>query len=190
IYFYNKDEPYYEFTNFYRAPIRKDFEEWPTTEHYFQAAKFKDRYIRNNIRFAYTAREAFTIARKNDFRKREDWESPIPPDNVIFKEGIMKEALWLKFTQHENLKYKLLSTGKVKIFEHTENDRYWGDGGKNQNGRNRLGIMLQELREILMEHEKAKLIKKYKSDQYQKWFLSELKELKQFDDLIAFDDSD
>ncbi|CAB4486429.1 unnamed protein product [Rhizophagus irregularis] len=190
IYFYNKDEPYYEFTNFYRAPIRKDFEEWPTTEHYFQAAKFKDRYIRNNIRFAYTAREAFTIARKNDFRKREDWESPIPPDNVIFKEGIMKEALWLKFTQHENLKYKLLSTGKVKIFEHTENDRYWGDGGKNQNGRNRLGIMLQELREMLMEHEKAKLIKKYNSDQYQKWFLSELKELKQFDDLIAFDDSD
>lgn len=102
----------------------------------------------------------------------------------------MREALFLKFTQHKNLKYKLLSTGKVKIFEHTENDRYWGDGGKNQNGLNRLGIMLQDLRKMLMEHEKAELIKKYKSDQYQRWFLSELKDLKQFDDLIAFDDSD
>jgi hypothetical protein len=109
---------------------------------------------------------------------------------MIFKEGIMREALFLKFTQHKNLKHKLLSTGKLKIFEHTENDRYWGDGGKNNDGLNKLGIMLQDLRGMLMEEEKAKLIKKYNSNRSQRWILSELEELKQFDDLIQFDDSE
>ncbi|GBC06648.1 hypothetical protein RclHR1_00070015 [Rhizophagus clarus] len=188
IFFYNKDEPYYEFTNFYRVPIWKGDEKWPSTEHYFQAAKFEDRFLRRKIRSAYSAREAFTIARQNDFQKRKDWESPKPPDNMIYKEGVMKEALFLKFTQHEKLKNKLLSTGKVEIFEHTENDRYWGDGGRNNNGLNKLGIMLQDLRKILMEDEKARLMRKYHSHRHQKWFLSKLKELKQFDDLIEFDD--
>lgn len=86
--------------------------------------------------------------------------------------------------------YKLLSTGKVKIFEHTENDRYWGDGGKNKDGLNRLGTMLQDLRKMLMEEEKVRLIEKYNSHRHQRWFLFELKELKQFDDLIIFDDSE
>ncbi|RIA82634.1 hypothetical protein C1645_700007, partial [Glomus cerebriforme] len=187
ILFYNKDEPYYEFTNFYRAKIVIDYEEWPTTEHYFQAAKFHDKYLRNKIRNVYSAREAFIIARNNDFQKRKDWESPQPPDNEIFKETVMRSALFEKFTQHKNLKYKLLSTGKVKIFEHTVNDRYWGDGGgRNHDGLNRLGIMLQKIREILMEEEKSNLINKYDSHSFIKWVVPELDELRQFDDLIDF----
>ena len=152
-----------------------------------QAAKFNDKYLRDKIRFAYSAREAFVIARNYDFKKRKDWESPIPPDNEIFKESVMRYALFSKFTQHNKLKYKLLSTGKAKIFEHTENDRYWGDGGRNHDGLNRLGIMLQETRKILMEDEQTKLIDKYKPYLYVKWILTELKELRQFDDLMEFD---
>ena len=106
---------------------------------------------------------------------------------MIFKEGIMRNALFHKFTQHVKLKYKLLSTGNVGIFEHTENDRYWGDGGRNRDGLNKLGIMLQELRKMLMEEEKTKLMNKYYYYYYsQKWVVPGLEVLRQFDDLIDF----
>lgn len=142
-------------------------------------------YIRDKILHAYSAREAFNIARSNDYQKRKDWESPVPPENVIYKESIMRHALLEKFTQHDKLKYKLLSTGKLKIYEHTENDRYWGDGGRNRDGLNRLGIMLQEIRDMIMEDRKCYLISKYECNQ--KWVVPELKELRQFDDLMEFD---
>ena len=38
--FYHLDEPYGEFTNFARFPIRLEEKTWPTSEHYFQAQKF------------------------------------------------------------------------------------------------------------------------------------------------------
>jgi hypothetical protein len=34
--FYNRGEPYYEFTNFWMAPLWLDGADWPSTEHYFQ----------------------------------------------------------------------------------------------------------------------------------------------------------
>ena len=40
IMFYNRDEPYYEFTNFYESPITIEGKEYATSEHYFQAHKF------------------------------------------------------------------------------------------------------------------------------------------------------
>ena len=36
ILFYNKNEPWYEFTNFFCRPVAVDGKLWPTTEHYFQ----------------------------------------------------------------------------------------------------------------------------------------------------------
>ncbi len=38
-----------------------------------------------------------------------------------------------------------LATGDSKIVEHTENDRYWGDGGDGS-GQNRLGQILMRVR--------------------------------------------
>jgi len=43
---------------------------------------------------------------------------------------------------------ELLSTGELTLVEHTINDRYWADGGDGH-GRNRLGILLMELRALL-----------------------------------------
>lgn len=63
----------------------------------------------------------------------------------------MLRVLKAKFSQHENLKQILLSTGTQKIIEHTENDNYWGDGGDGT-GKNKLGKMLMQIRdEILNE---------------------------------------
>lgn len=74
---------------------------------------------------------------------REDWNE--------VKEKVMYQGLKLKFTQNEDLKQKLLSTGQRKIIEHTKNDSYWGDGlGK---GLNRLGHLLMQLREELRKKE-------------------------------------
>jgi len=58
----------------------------------------------------------------------------------------MREALYAKFTQHSDLTEKLLSTGNLKLIEHTKNDMYWGDAGDGT-GVNILGQLLMETRE-------------------------------------------
>jgi ribA/ribD-fused uncharacterized protein len=64
------------------------------------------------------------------------------------KERVMLDSLRAKFTQHDDLKATLLGTGTAKLVEHTENDSYWGDGGDGT-GKNRLGILLMQLRDEL-----------------------------------------
>ncbi len=62
----------------------------------------------------------------------------------------MYKALQAKFTQHEDLKEKLLSTGNAFLVEHVKSDRYWGDGGDGGDGRvgkNMLGKLLVKVRE-------------------------------------------
>ncbi|CAG8463300.1 31689_t:CDS:2 [Racocetra persica] len=179
VYFYNKDEPYYEFTNFFWIRIRIDEFYWPSTENYFQAQKFHSNFLRETIRKAWSAREAFIIARRNDCHKRHDWESEDPVKG-IFKEHVMRKALFAKFRQHEKLKYKLLSTSTAPLFEHTENDKYWGDGGKFGKGKNRLGQILMEVRNQLMQEEISLLMDEY-IRKNERWFITELTELNKFD---------
>ncbi|MCA4824219.1 MAG: NADAR family protein, partial [Serratia rubidaea] len=69
-----------------------------------------------------------------------DWE--------IIKDDVMRVAVFAKFSQNVFLKEALLSTGNSILIEHTKNDSYWGDGG-NGTGRNMLGIILMEVRELL-----------------------------------------
>ncbi|CAG8815672.1 20256_t:CDS:2, partial [Cetraspora pellucida] len=157
IHFYSKCDPYYEFTNFFPISVIIDDVEWPTTENYFQAQKFEHKWIYNEIREACSAREAFKISRYYDPHKRHDWEDRIPDTGKIFKENVMRTALMAKFGQHERLKYMLLSTGNIPLFEHTKNDLYWGDGGDFGGGQNKLGMILQEVREIYMLEEVQKI---------------------------------
>ena len=60
---------------------------------------------------------------------------------------MMYVALYAKFTQHGELK-RLLGTGDRLLVEHTERDRYWGDGGDGR-GENHLGKLLMKLRKEL-----------------------------------------
>src|SRR5438309_1142191 len=62
----------------------------------------------------------------------------------------MKDALIAKFTQHQEIREILLSTGDSILIEHTFKDSYWGDGGDGH-GKNKLGILLMEVREELKE---------------------------------------
>jgi len=68
---------------------------------------------------------------------RSDWER--------VKDEVMRKAVRAKFNQHPALRRLLLSTGTASIVEHSENDRYWADGG-NGRGLNRLGQILMEVR--------------------------------------------
>ena len=142
IHFYNRDEPYYEFTNFAMYTVQIDGSTWPTTEHYFQAQKFVGTPYAQAICHLATPREAFDFTRKPEVHlwRRSDWEQ--------VKEDIMKKALLAKFTQHNDLRLSLLSTRNRKLVEHTSNDNYWGDGGDGS-GKNRLGYLLMSVREEL-----------------------------------------
>ncbi len=143
IYFYNNDEPYYQFTNFFELPGSLLYEicgeMYPTTEHYFQSKKFVDPSLKVQVLKTKTPREAFSTARGLNSYKIPNWEQA--------KDQFMREALVAKFSV-EDLQLLLYFSGNAKIFEHTENDNYWADGGFeiNGQGKNMLGTMLMELR--------------------------------------------
>ena len=147
--FYNRDDPYYEFTNFYNAPVEVDRKTWATTEHYFQAQKFVGTPYEEQIRHFLWPRQAFDFTRdpKVSRWRRNDWES--------IKEHVMYKALLAKFTQHDDLRKLLLGTGERKLVERSPYDSYWGDGGDGT-GKNRLGELLMQLRRELRSGQKGK----------------------------------
>ena len=140
--FYGASDKFGQFSNFAQCPIKLDGEQWPTSEHYFQAQKFDDKAYQQKIRTTRSPMQAARLGRDRKQKLRPDWESA--------KIGIMRKAVTAKFTQHEDLRALLLSTGDAKLVEHNENDAYWGDGGDGS-GQNMLGRILMQVREELQK---------------------------------------
>jgi ribA/ribD-fused uncharacterized protein len=138
--FYSVSAAYACFSNFAKAPIRLKDKSWPTSEHYFQAQKFAGTKREEEICQAKSPMIAARLGRSRKHRLRPDWER--------VKDGIMREAVLAKFTQHGDLRDILLGTGDALLVEHTGNDSYWGDGGDGS-GRNRLGEILMSVRDEL-----------------------------------------
>ena len=137
--FYGRKMTHFEFSNFYRAPIDIDGKKWKTSEHYYQAMKFKGDDIHvEAVRLAPTPMDAANMGRDRNRPLRETWDEE--------KDGVMYDALVCKFTQHENLKKILLDTDDAILVEHTLNDSYWGDGGDGS-GMNMLGKLLMVVRD-------------------------------------------
>jgi ribA/ribD-fused uncharacterized protein len=135
------------FSNFSRHPIYLHGKRWPTSEHFFQAQKFRGTEHEEAVRLCKTPREAANLGRSRKLPLRRDWES--------VKDQVMLEAVRTKFTQHADLQAILLATGDAVLVEHTANDSYWGDGGDGS-GRNRLGQILMRVRdELRQQQEKA-----------------------------------
>ncbi len=135
--FYGVNAEYGAFSNFAPYPFTLKGRRWPTSEHYFQAQKFAGTDHEEEVRRAGSPMIAARLGRSRQRPLRRDWEK--------VKDGIMMDALRAKFGQHEDLKELLLGTGERRLVEHTENDRYWADGGDGS-GRNRLGELLMKLR--------------------------------------------
>jgi ribA/ribD-fused uncharacterized protein len=115
---------------------------WESTEHYFQAMKFKDTDPNHMwaIHMTPKPRDAAAMGRDRTHKLREDWEQ--------VKDDVMREAVRAKFTQYIELRYILIETGDAELIEHTTNDHYWADGGDGT-GKNMLGKILMEIREEL-----------------------------------------
>lgn len=140
--FYSVSDDYGEFSNFAAYPIELDGQRWPTSEHYFQAQKFENKSHQKEIRTTKSPMVAARLGRDRKKKLRRDWES--------VKVDIMRKAVTAKFSQHDDLRQLLLSTGDAKLVEHTTNDAYWGDGGDGS-GRNMLGRILMEVRQQLSD---------------------------------------
>ena len=141
IYFYRNRHPEYgHLSNFYASPVFLDDKRWPTTEHYFQAAKFPhDPQYQEVIRACTSPAKAASKGRSRAHPLRDDWEQA--------KEEVMERAVLAKYTQHTELGAQLLATGDALLVEHTHNDTYWADGGGEEGaGLNRLGVILMRVR--------------------------------------------
>ena len=111
--------------------------EFLNSEAAFQAAKFLDK-PELAVRFTpLNGEEAWKSAQKLSYQQRGDWYQ--------VRENIMLEVLRAKFDQHPELTELLLATGDAYLVEHTYRDAFWADGGDGH-GKNRLGILLMQVR--------------------------------------------
>jgi N-glycosidase YbiA len=142
IYFYSSTDDYGCFSNFSSHGFGLDGKYWPSSEHYFQAMKFKGTKHEEDVRKAKTPKEA---ARRGRDRKRplsKKWESS--------KDQVMYRAVLKKFESHDDIARVLISTGAEKLVENAPGDYYWGCGA-NGTGKNRLGQILMKVREELKQ---------------------------------------
>ena len=142
ILFYDKLQPYYDFTNFAPYPIVVERVMYPTSEHYFQAQKLIGTQHFHQILTNPSPRYAFEYARQERVKPwiRKDWQE--------IKNDVMFKALYHKFTQHSALARMLLQTGDKELIEDSPYDSYWGCG-RDKQGMNMLGKLLMRLRKIL-----------------------------------------
>lgn len=127
-------------SNFVKCWVQLDGELYSSTEAAYQAAKTIDPLMREAIRCASTPGKAKRLGPKGP-HLRCDWED--------IKEDVMRDLLIQKFSQ-EPFTELLLKTGDAYIEEtNTWGDVYWGVC--NGFGKNRLGIILMEIRSHLQE---------------------------------------
>lgn len=141
IHFFSKSGDYAELSNFAPYGFHEGELYWPTVEHYFQAKKFSDSDHQERIRNAGSPKQAKALGQSR--------KHPIQPNWDTIREDVMREALRRKFKNPE-LKNLLLGTKKRDLVENSPYDKYWGCG-KDGKGKNRLGVLLMELREKLGE---------------------------------------
>ena len=137
-FFRTKDE-FGCFSNFYMSRIFIDSKLWITSEHYYQAKKFNDESMIEQIRSLPTPRRAADFGRAQN-PMREDWD--------IIKFDVMKKVVMSKFSQHKKLQDILISTGNEELVEDSPYDSIWGRG-PDWKGQNHLGRILMETRDFL-----------------------------------------
>ena len=142
IFFYKISDEYGEFSNFSHYGFELDGKWWMTSEHYFQAQKFKGTQYEERIRLLDNPMKAAQLGRNRDLPLREDWEK--------VKDDVMRNAVYAKFSQNIELKKKLIATYPNEIIEKTSNDYYWGCGCDGT-GKNMLGKIIMETRNLLMQ---------------------------------------
>ena len=75
---------------------------------------------------------------------------PLRSDWQLVKDDIMRQAVLRKFATHADILMVLVSTGDELLVEKSPTDYYWGCGADGS-GKNILGVILMEVREILCD---------------------------------------
>lgn len=143
IQFYRANEkPYGAFSNLFRREVFFEGRVFPTAEHAYQAGKARKEEVREWILSAPSPSLVAMAAHGLYI-----WD--IAPNWSKTKFDRMKRILRAKFSQHDDLKELLISTGSARLVEvgRTDNavNRLWGE--VNGKGKNMLGVLLMEIRE-------------------------------------------
>lgn len=80
------------------------------------------------------------MGRNRSLPLRSDWEQ--------VKDNVMRKTVLQKFKTHADIREILLTTGDEVLVENSPIDYYWGCG-KDGSGKNKLGQILMEVREVL-----------------------------------------
>lgn len=150
--FYRANErPYGAFSNLYRRPIEFEGRIYPTAEHAYQAGKARRPEVKEWI-LAAPSPALLAMAAHGLYY----WD--VTPGWSKTKFERMKRILIAKFTQHQDLRDLLLSTGSKRLVESATVDnavnRLWGE--VNGNGLNTLGRLLMEVRSELTTNRRSK----------------------------------
>ena len=144
IYFYVPADEHGYLSNFSQHGFAVEGVYWPTVEHFFQGQKSLDANERDHIGRARSAKEA--KARGRAVRLRPDWEE--------IKEVAMITGLREKFQAHPDIATRLVATGEETLVEAAPGDYYWG-AGADGTGKNRLGVLLMQVRSELSASSQA-----------------------------------
>lgn len=137
---------YDHFSNMAPFEIEIDGVTWPTTEHYYQAMKFDDPALREEIRSASSPFRAAAIGNDRTHTIRADWDAQ--------RVDVMERAMNAKFAQHPDLAQMLLATGNKPLSDHTAADGFWGLG-RDGRGQNMVGVILMRIRDRLRQTSSA-----------------------------------
>ena len=149
IQFYRANEkPYGAFSNLFRRSISFEGRVYPTAEHAYQAGKARTEEVREWLLSAPTP-SLLAMAAHGLY----SWD--IVPNWSKVKYARMRQVLRAKFTEHDDLRQLLLSTGEARLVEVGRVDnsvnRTWGE--VNGKGLNMLGTLLMDLRSQLREEQ-------------------------------------
>lgn len=142
-------------SNFYPAVVQATTSRFPnmfrTVEHAYQASKT---LILSEFNWVWRSNTP-GIAKKRgqQVTLRSGWDD--------IKVNVMRDLLWLKFTEHPELRAKLLATEGVELVEgNTWGDTFWGVDLKTGEGENHLGKLLMETRDKIRKQQSATLYAK------------------------------
>jgi ribA/ribD-fused uncharacterized protein len=141
-----RDMPWGHLSNFYPAAIKINGLVYPTSEHFFQAMKFfgTSEELIERIRLTETPGVAAEIGRDRAHPLRSDWDA--------VKEQLMFHAIVAKFSQHPLLLYSLMQTRFTMLVEWNHKDLQWASGTDFLEGKNRLGVLLMQVRELFRQY--------------------------------------
>lgn len=140
--FLSREDASHPLATFSPHSFSLDGADWPSLEHYFQAAKFSEPGLRLKIARAPTPDRAQKIARRYFWRRRKDWKK--------IQLVVMTRGVYIKCRTHGEVASALAATGERQLVEASLYDHYWGCG-RDQLGHNYYGRVLMDVRKKLGE---------------------------------------